>query len=232
MTTQVGTNTVGAQNTSTPYDSLPHRVGVGTLRHTKGEVEAFNDATDELLAAVGAASAPAAGQIKVEHVGVPGGYIRTKITLDGVQIASTDAGASGFSASQALAVFSKKGTVRIVGGQVILTTVATGLGDGTGFENSQNIEVGVGTAAAGAGALSGTEEDIIAGANFQLTSYAAADQYLAPEVTAASIDGTTTAPTLYLNLGGADAAHDTANDTITLTGTIYIDWIFYPAEFL
>lgn len=227
MATTAGDSISPARLGNLPSQVTPCNIGRGNLLATEGDHLISSETWDDVLAAP--STAPTSGVITVRNSSV-GGYVRTHIALDAVQLATTDATTSGFSASQAVAVFGKKATVRVVGGQVVLETVATGLGDGTGLENSQNIECGVGTAAAGAGTLSGTEEDVITGDNFQLASYAASDEYLAAEVTAASIDGTSTAPTLYLNFGGADAAHDTANDTITVTGYIVIDWIPYFAE--
>lgn len=120
------------------------------------------------------------------------------------------------------------GIITILGGTFSLTPTTTSALAGT-LHGGVTLDIGVGTAAAGAGALTTTEDDIIdsvAGTSSATINVAGATSVGARTSSPASLDGHTTAIDANVNLGVPGAADIDADATVTITGTVVIHWMF------
>lgn len=146
---------------------------------------------------------------------------KTVFTLTGLAITMTDAVAAGCHGSQKIYDF-PAGNIYILGATTDLTTTA-GAG---GITDTAAVVGAVGTVAAATdnATLTGTEADIVPSTAGTLT--AGAGTLLGKSVTAtgAVFDGTGTAKDAILNFAVPDA-DSTANDTLTVSGTITLAWI-------
>lgn len=156
--------------------------------------------------------------VSCEEIG-NGPLCQTVFTFSSAPISVVDSGANGGHGSIKLYDF-PAGYIKLIAAHADLDFTA----GTTGLTTTATHEIGVGTTqvATDNAALSTTEENIIAGVATDLT--ASAITYNAVNATDAAIDGTGTALDLYLNT--AWAADDcSANDTVTVTGTLTVTWI-------
>lgn len=113
-----------------------------------------------------------------------------------------------------------KGSVEILGALVKMTTARVS----TGIASNADGDVGVGTATCDTtSTLSSTEQDIVPTTSIaQMVSGSTTTK--AQKAAVSFHDGTTTAKKAYLNLL-FDDADSSADDAVTLTGTVTIYWI-------
>jgi hypothetical protein len=145
---------------------------------------------------------------------------KTVLTLTGHSVAITDATTSG--AHGAVKVYDfPAGVITILGGaaSLVLTAGAGGVADGAA------VVAAVGTATVGTNnaTLTTTEANIVASMACTLTDGTMAAPVTGAGVTPAGFDGTATAIAAFLNLAVPDA-DSSANDTISVTGTVTILW--------
>lgn len=194
------------------------------------EIDASDNATfsQAVGSSLGAVNQPATGSIYLREVRGPGGYFELHFTLTAVEMAVTDAGVSGSSASHKLYDF-VQGSITGLGCRQDYTAFAEGAAL-TGGAGDAAFVMGVGSAAANAGdgALTGTEVDFgavtgtitLSGGAGTGTKHSGAGLN-----SSGAVDGTTTAADLYLNWSGTAATID-ANSTITVTGTVSVIGLF------
>ncbi len=156
-----------------------------------------------------------------------GAMHKTVFTLAGVAMTSTDATTNGAQTTQQLYTF-PEGHILILGAHAVFATggiVAT-TGGGTGYSDTADLGIGVGTVAANAAVgLDGTEEDICTEMDVNLSSKASDAEAAVAQSTAAAHDGSGTAIKAILNTSTLDDAdHGGTADTLTVTGTITIVW--------
>jgi len=154
-----------------------------------------------------------------------GALRQTVLTLSSVSITMTDAVAAGCHGSQKVYDF-PAGLIHVMGVVCDLTTLA-----GTGGITDTSAVVGsVGTVAAATdnATLTTTEANLAPSFAGTLAAGAGTMKSLstAALMAAAVIDGTVTAVDAFLNFATVDAG-STANDTLTVSGTITITWINY-----
>lgn len=180
-----------------------------------GTVVAASPTTTENLGTVGAAT--------VTAVESGNGILhKTVLTLTAHPVAVADASAGGGAPIYTFPL----GGITILGGTMTVAPKTTSTIAST-LKAGVTIEVGVGTATAGAAALTTTEEDIIIGAtgpSSTVINVAAAAIVSARTQAPACFDGHTTALPIYLNVGVPTATDIDADATITVTGTITIVW--------
>lgn len=167
---------------------------------------------------VGSDNTANVGGYTVEEIGT-GPLCQTVFTFSSCPIAVTDSGANGGHGSILLYTM-PAGYIQFIGSHADLDFTA----GTTGLTATATHEIGVGTAAAATdnAALTSTEENIIAGVATDLSS--SAITYNALNTTLTAVDGTGTALPIYLNTVWA-ADDCSANDTVTVTGTLTITWI-------
>ena len=147
---------------------------------------------------------------------------RTILTLTGVVIDTTDAGANGGHGTLPIYTF-PTGYIKILGCMLWIDTITAGAG---GIDDAGVIDIGLGSAAVGVDneELATTEQDIgnkvdltlVAGTKSNVGSY---------NYTDLALDGTSTAIIANLNAAVTAATHGAAADTLTITGRINIDWV-------
>lgn len=145
----------------------------------------------------------------------------TRLTLDALSVAMTDAGGAQSHGSSKIYDF-PAGAIKMVGAIANLTlTAGTG-----GISDTFDGDGALGSVAAAADAtLSGTEADVIAStATAQAVAGVGSLKMQSTASQEVVIDGTTTPVDLYLNLL-VDDADSTANDTLAVSGTIDLYWI-------
>ena len=151
---------------------------------------------------------------------VTGGVTRTVLTLTGTSITMTDAGAAGSHGSLKVYDF-PAGNIAFLGATTNLTILA---GSG-GITDTAAVVGGVGTVtvATDNATLTTTEQDLVPSTAATLT--AGAGDFDGQSLTAgiAVFDGTATAIDAWLNFAIPDAG-STANDTLTVNGTITLVW--------
>lgn len=233
MATKVGTVTVGAANTVTPYDKRPHLLGVGTLRHTEGEAEAFSDFNDQIVKAPSALDDNAnSGQITVEVSGT-GPVKRAKITVANLVLDWDDDGGNGGWTGQTIAEFAL-GYVQLLGGMIRGSASLSPIA----LQGNSAINAAVGTTKVDGNLSSGAMQttDINATGNSARTAAANAlgNGAWTPKGVDNSpasflIDGSSDAAKLFLNFS-ANATNSVgdADGGFIFTGVIYIDFIHYP----
>lgn len=154
----------------------------------------------------------------VESIGV---VRRTVLTLTDLSVAMVDAGAAGSQGSHKLYDF-PVGNISILGATMDLTTLAGagGIGDTGALVGS----IGTVAAAADNATLTSTEADIIPSTSGTLSSGAGTLKGKSTTALIATFDGTSTAKDALLNLAVPDAG-SSADDTVTLNGTIILTWV-------
>lgn len=169
------------------------------------------------------AAQPASGSVTVDHK-IAGNVVTTTITLAAARLSVTDAAASGSSASLKLFDF-PEGYLAVLASRYNFTAFAEGAAL-TGAAGDAAFKVGLGTVAAdaGDGALSTTEQNIVAVSSTITLVGGTVAVATVGSVTPAGIDGTATACPCYLNWSGTAATID-ANSTIDITGTITLVWM-------
>lgn len=145
---------------------------------------------------------------------------RTSLAIDKVMTITDTANSSGIGSVKIYDF--PAGNIQIVGATVNLT--ASSAGGAAGIAADADGDFALGTAGAGVGAtLAGTEADIIS--STPLAQFATTTGVIKGYASASSFhDGTSTAKDLYLNIM-FDDADSTANDTLSVAGTIIVDWI-------
>lgn len=153
-----------------------------------------------------------------ESVGVVN---KTVLTLTDLEVDMTDAGAAGCHGSHKIYDF-PEGAIMILGAVSDLTTLA-GAG---GIADDAALVGSVGTEAAGVdnATLTSAEADIIPSTTGTLTSGAGTLDGVSTTALIATFDGTTTPADAYLNIAVPDA-DSTADDTVTVNGTVTITWV-------
>lgn len=161
-----------------------------------------------------------------------GAIHKTVITLDEVQIASTDGTDAPNDAAwgtQLLYTF-PIGHVAVLGAHAVfpLGSLEAVTGGGGGFSDTADFGIGVGTVAiaqaVGFG-LAGTEEDLCAEMDVDLTAKTSDAIESNAQATVAVYDGSSTAIDIHLNFGTLDDAdHGTVADVLKVSGTITILW--------
>jgi hypothetical protein len=150
-----------------------------------------------------------------------GAYHTTVLTLAALSVTMTDAAAvAGCHGTHRLYDF-PAGAIQVLGCSYNLTTLAGGGGiaDGAALVGSLGtVAVGVDNAT-----LTSTEADLIASTTGTLTAGVGTLKKHGSLV-AAAFDGTSTPVDVYLNLAVPDA-DSSADDTVTVSGTITINWI-------
>lgn len=178
----------------------------------------FNE--DSLATDIGAlATAPVSGTVAVDIVKV-GPHYRLDFTLTAAQIPVTDAGGSGSFGALALFDF-VEGSYVFKGSRQDYTAFAEGAAL-TGGAGDAAFEIGLGTTeitAAADGSLAAGEDNI--GGDVNVTLSGGTGTGTAVEDLGVAVNGTETAPSLYLNFSGSAATID-ANSTIDVTGTLSV----------
>lgn len=121
-----------------------------------------------------------------------------------------------------------EGLITILGGTLSLTPTTTSALAGTLHANTV-LDIGVGTASAGAGALTTTEDDIIdsvAGTSSATINVAGATSVGGRTSSPAILDGHSAAKTVNVNLGVPTNTDIDADATVTLAGTVTLMWMF------
>jgi hypothetical protein len=143
----------------------------------------------------------------------------TVLTIEDLEVTMTDATTNGSHGSQKVYDF-PAGNIMVLGAVTDLT-IEAGAG---GISDTASIVASVGSAAVGTdnATLTSTEANIVPSTAGTLTSGAGAVKGESTAV--ALLDGTSTAADAYLNIACPDAG-SSANDTITVNGTIRLIWI-------
>lgn len=163
------------------------------------------------------------GVTAVEY-GYAGIFHQTILTLTAKSVTVADASAGG---GTKIYTF-PQGIITMLGGTLSLAPTTTSIIDDT-LNGGSTIEVGIGTATAGAGALTTTEEDIVTGAtgpSSTVINVAAAAIASARTIAPATHDGHTTALPIYLNVGVPTATDIDADATVLFSGTVTLTWIY------
>lgn len=203
---------------------------VEELAATQTKIDSNNVGTDATtIHSVGAVTSKT-GLTVVEKGN--GAVHKTVLTLDEVELTSTDgtdAPNDAAWATQTLYTF-PVGHVNILGAHAVfpLAGIEAVTGGGGGFSDTADFGIGVGTVAiaqaVGFG-LAGTEEDVVAEMDVDLTSKTSDAIESAANGTAATHDGSASAIDIHLNVGTLDDAdHGVAADTLKVSGTITIVW--------
>lgn len=179
---------------------------------------------DSSTSGIAGTAASVTGTLAVSETAVGGYLMKTVLTLTAVLVNVADATTGG---GTKLYTF-PEGGITVLGGSFSLaptttSTIATTLKAGV------TIEVGLGTASAGSGSLTTTEEDIVTGAtgpSSTVINVAAAAIVSAKTDAIVPIDGHTTAKFISLNVGVPTATDIDADATVTFTGTATIIWAF------
>ncbi len=162
-----------------------------------------------------------------------GAVHKTVITFDEMEMASTDGSTpatDGAWGTKKLYTF-PQGHVNILGAHMVtpLGGLEAVTGGGTGFSTTADFEIGVGSVASAQatafGLEDGTQEDIIAALDVDLTAKTSDAIESGANGTAATYDGSTTPSTLNLNFRTLDDAdHGTVADVLKVSGTLTVLW--------
>ena len=181
-------------------------------------VRKLNEIVEQVNGSATAGSGLVSSAVEVSETGA--GAQKTVITLSGLSVTMTDAGAAGCHGSVKLYDFPACNLL-FLGGTCSLTLTA-GAG---GISDTAAAVLSVGTATVGVdnATLTLTEADLIPSAAATLT--AGVGTGAGKTVTAGVVvfDGTSTAKDAWLNIAVPDAG-STANDTFTVSGTITLVW--------
>lgn len=121
-----------------------------------------------------------------------------------------------------------EGLINIQGGTFSVTPTTTSALAST-LHASTVLDIGVGTASAGAGALTTTEDDLIdsvAGTSSATINVAGATSVGGRTSAVAVLDGHSAAKTVNLNIGVPTNTDIDADATVTVTGTVTLIWMF------
>jgi len=174
------------------------------------KIQSLSDATK-----VGAAPTVAGLACTIERVG---SFVRLDFTFTALEITVTDAAGSGSSGSVKIFDF-VQAAISPLASRQDYTAFAEGAAlTGAAGDAAFVIALGSAAANAGDGALTGTEVDIAPATSTITLSGGTGTGGKMGGITAAPIDGTTTATDIYLNWSGSAATID-ANSTIAVTGT-------------
>lgn len=148
------------------------------------------------------------------------GTIKTVLTLSGVSVAMTDAALAGSHGSLKLYDFPQCNLL-FLGGTCDLSLTA-GVG---GITDTAAVVAAIGTTTVGTDndTLTTTEADLIPSTAATLTAGVGAAEGKTVTAGVVVFDGTATAKDAWLNLAVPDAG-STANDTLTVTGTVTLVW--------
>lgn len=197
------------------WQPLTYNAGTGGIDVSSG---ALTVGQSGIAHTHGTGTANGAGVAAVERAD----HVRsTTITITDLVIDTTDATTAGAHGTHKLYDF-PEGYIRVFGAVMDLTTAA---GEG-GITDTAQLVGSLGSAAVGTdnAVLGGTEADIIPSTAGTLTAGAGTLKGLTGAQEAlALLDGTTTAADLHLNIAIPDAG-STADDTVTVNGTITIMW--------
>lgn len=165
------------------------------------------------------AATKAAG-VAVTEAGI-GAIHQTSLTLTAVSVTMTDATTAGSHGSILLYDF-PAGAIHLLGATYDLTTLAGagGIGDTAALVGS----IGTVTMATDNATLTSTEADVIPSTAGTLTGGAGTLKSQTTTALSTILDGTTTAKDAWLNLAVPDAG-SSANDTVTVAGTVTVFWI-------
>lgn len=179
-------------------------------------VRKLNLMTDSLN---GAGSSGAAASLSVDVSEGPG-VLKTVLTLDKVVVTMTDATTAGSHGSLKLYDFPACNLL-FLGGSCNLTLTA---GEG-GIADTAAVVAAVGTTTVGTdnATLTTTEADLIPSTASTLTAGAGTTKGKTVTAGVVVFDGTSTAKDAWLNFAVPDAG-STANDTLTVSGTITLVW--------
>lgn len=194
---------------------------VEKFRHAETDanrVRKLNNLVAQVAPSTGAGSVPA--NASTTATTTADGVLKTVITLSGRSVTMTDAGAAGSHGSIQLYDF-PAGNLFFLGATCDLTLTA-GVG---GITDTAAVVVGVGTAtlAVDNATLTGTEADLVPSTAATLSGGVGTGKGKSLTAGAVVFDGTTTAKDAWLNIAVPDA-DSTANDTITVSGTITLVW--------
>lgn len=167
----------------------------------------------------GVGSAGAAASVSVEVSEGPG-VLKTVLTLDNVSVTMTDATAAGSHGSLKLYDFPACNML-FLGGSCDLTLTA---GEG-GIADTAAVVAAVGTTTVGTdnATLTTTEADLIPSTASTLTAGAGTTKGKTVTAGVVVFDGTSTPKDAWLNFAVPDAG-STANDTLTVSGTVTLVW--------
>lgn len=121
-----------------------------------------------------------------------------------------------------------EGAITVLGGSFSLAPTTTST-IATTLKSGVTIDMGIGTATAGSGSLTTTEDDIIdsaTGPSSTTINVAAAAIKALRTSAPANFNGTATPIDAYLNVGVPTATDIDADATITVSGTVTILWLF------
>lgn len=147
------------------------------------------------------------------------------LVLDGVVVSTLDNGTAGAGGSVTLGTL-PKGLIQFLSSSMFFSSLTS---DGTGLVAAQVLDIGVGTTAADSttvDALSTVAQQVCNKDDLTLSSLSLLNQFQGTVLTgsATSIDGSTTAATLYLNVCG-EVATSAADGTLTVSGRIEINYV-------
>lgn len=183
-------------------------------------VRKLNLLTDALNGGAGAAAGTASTNAAVAMSTEAAATRSTTLTLTNLSVAMTDAGAAGSHGTHKLFTF-PAGNIVFLGAtcDLRLTAGAGGIADGAA------VVAGVGTATVGTDntTLTLTEQDLVPSTAATLTAGAGTAKGKSLTAGIAVFDGTSTAEDAWLNLAVPDA-DSTANDTLTVSGTVTLVW--------
>ncbi|KKM61510.1 hypothetical protein LCGC14_1531010 [marine sediment metagenome] len=162
-----------------------------------------------------------------------GAIHKTVISMATMAVVSTDGAspaADGAWGTQLLYTF-PEGHIRVLGRHIVfpLGGLAAVTGGGTGFSDTADFEIGVGTVAAAQDTQfdlnGGDEEDVVAAIVCALTAKTSDAIESLASGTSSTVDGSTTALTHHLNFRTVDNAdHGVTADVLNVTGTFTILW--------
>ena len=156
-----------------------------------------------------------------------GAIHKTVFTLDEVELATTDAGADSFQASQKLYTC-PEGQMVILGAHQVypLGSLEAVTGGGTGLSTTADFSIGVGSAVVVVAVdLTTTEQNICVKADADLVAKKSDAIESSVNATLLPLDGSTTAVAFYLNVSGLDDADSGAvADVLKVSGTITVVW--------
>lgn len=162
----------------------------------------------------------------IQH-GAAGSWQQTKLTFAALSITMTDATTNGSHGTATIATF-PAGRIAIWGASADLTTLA-GAG---GIGDTASVVMSVGSAAVGTdnATLTATEADVIPSTAATLAAGAGAMASGSATAQAATVfDGSSTPLDLHLNVAVPDAG-SSADDTLAVTGDIFITWSWLGPE--
>lgn len=181
-------------------------------------VRKLNEIVEQVNGSATAGSGLVSTAVDVSETGA--GAQKTVITLSGLEVTMTDAGAAGCHGSVKLYDFPACNLLFLGGTCSLTLTAGTG-----GITDTAAAVLAVGTATVGVdnATLTLTEADLIPSTSATLTAGVGTGTGKTVTAGVAVFDGTSTAKDAWLNIAVPDAG-STANDTFTVSGTITLVW--------